>query len=41
MVNLTRTGTPAEAFKLTREYPPDAMRIVQEGSEKEDQLIVG
>jgi putative SOS response-associated peptidase YedK len=33
------TGTPAEAFTLTREYPPDAMRIVQEGAEKADQLI--
>jgi len=32
------TGTPDEAFALAREYPPDAMRIVQEGSEKSDQL---
>ena len=28
--------TAAEAFELAREYPPDLMRIVREGLEKED-----
>jgi putative SOS response-associated peptidase YedK len=29
-------GTPKEAMELAREYPPNAMRIVQEGLERED-----
>ena len=29
-------GTPDEAFKLAREYPPDAMLIVQAGLDKRD-----
>jgi putative SOS response-associated peptidase YedK len=29
-------GSPDEAFALAREYPPDQMRIVQEGLNKED-----
>ena len=32
------TGSPDEAFALAREYPPDQMRIVQEGFDKEDLL---
>ena len=31
-------GTPDEAFALAREYPPEAMRIVQAGLEKQDLL---
>jgi putative SOS response-associated peptidase YedK len=31
-------GSPEEAFGLAREYPPDQMRIVQEGFDKEDLL---
>ena len=31
-------GTPDEALALAREYPPDQMRIVQEGFDKEDLL---
>lgn len=31
-------GPPNEAFALAREYPPDQMRIVQEGFDKEDLL---
>jgi putative SOS response-associated peptidase YedK len=31
-------GSPDEAFALAREYPPDQMRIVQEGFDKEDLL---
>ena len=31
-------GTPDEAFNLAREYPPEAMRIVQSGLEKKDLL---
>jgi putative SOS response-associated peptidase YedK len=31
-------GPPDEALALAREYPPDQMRIVQEGLDKEDQL---
>lgn len=31
-------ASPEEAFALVREYPPDKMRIVQEGLEKEDLL---
>jgi putative SOS response-associated peptidase YedK len=31
-------GTAAEALELAREYPPDLMRIVREGFDKEDQL---
>jgi putative SOS response-associated peptidase YedK len=33
-------GTPKEAMALAREYPPGAMRIVQEGSNREDLLAV-
>jgi putative SOS response-associated peptidase YedK len=29
-------GSPGEAFALAREYPPEGMRIVQEGFEKKD-----
>jgi putative SOS response-associated peptidase YedK len=29
-------GSPKEAFGLARQYPGDAMRIVQAGLEKED-----
>ena len=29
---------PAEAMTLARQYPPECMRIVQEGLEKEDRL---
>ena len=29
---------PAEAMALARQFPPESMRIVQEGFEKEDQL---
>jgi putative SOS response-associated peptidase YedK len=29
-------GSPDEAMGLAREYPPQQMRIVQEGLEKED-----
>ena len=31
-------GPPDEAIALAKEYPPDQMRIVQEGLDKEDQL---
>ena len=31
-------ASPEEALALVREYPPDEMRIVQEGPEKEDLL---
>jgi putative SOS response-associated peptidase YedK len=31
-------GTPAEAYALVRQYPPEQMRIVQEGLEKKDKL---
>lgn len=31
-------GTPAEAYALVRQYPPEQMRIVQEGFEKKDKL---
>jgi putative SOS response-associated peptidase YedK len=31
-------GSPAEALALAREYPADAMQIVQEGFDKEDLL---
>ena len=31
-------GSSAEAFELAREYPPERMRIVQEGFRKEDRL---
>lgn len=31
-------GSADEAFALAREYPPEHMRIVQEGAEKEDLL---
>jgi putative SOS response-associated peptidase YedK len=31
-------GSPEEAFALAREYPPEKMRIVQEGLKKEDLL---
>ena len=31
-------GSPDEAFALAREFPPDQMRIVQEGLDKEDLL---
>jgi putative SOS response-associated peptidase YedK len=31
-------GSPDEAFALAREYPPEEMRIVQEGLDKEDML---
>ena len=31
-------GTPAEALALARQYPPERMRIVQEGLDKEDLL---
>lgn len=34
------SGSPDEAFALAREYPPDQMRIVQEGFEKQDLLAV-
>ena len=34
------TGSPKEALALAREYPPDRMRIVQEGFRKEDRLEV-
>lgn len=29
-------GSPDEAFAVARKYPPDQMRIVQEGFDKED-----
>ena len=32
-------GTAAEALELSREYPPDLMRIVREGFDKEDLLV--
>ena len=32
-------GTAAEALELAREYPPDLMRIVREGFDKEDLLV--
>ncbi|MGD9667849.1 MAG: SOS response-associated peptidase [Hyphomicrobiaceae bacterium] len=32
------TGSPDEAFKLIREYPPNKMRMVQSGYEKRDML---
>ena len=31
-------GSSSEAFALAREYPPDRMRIVQEGFRREDRL---
>ena len=31
-------GSAEEAFELAREYPPENMRIVQEGLKKEDLL---
>jgi putative SOS response-associated peptidase YedK len=31
-------GPPAEAFRLARQHPAEAMRIVQSGLEKEDLL---
>jgi putative SOS response-associated peptidase YedK len=31
-------ASPEEALALAREYPPEEMRIVQEGLEKEDLL---
>jgi putative SOS response-associated peptidase YedK len=31
-------GTPDEALALAREYPPEQMRIVQEGFDKKDHL---
>jgi putative SOS response-associated peptidase YedK len=31
-------GSAEEAFGLAREYPPEKMRIVQEGLKKEDLL---
>ena len=31
-------GTPDEAFKLVKRFPPDAMRIVQSGADREDLL---
>ena len=31
-------GSPKEALELAREYPPELMRIVREGFDKEDQL---
>ena len=33
------SGSPDEAFKLIREYPPEKMQTVQEGFEKRDLLI--
>ena len=32
-------GTTEEALALAREYPPEHMRIVREGFEKEDPLL--
>ena len=32
-------GTPAEALELVREHPPDLMRIVRQGFDKEDRLV--
>jgi putative SOS response-associated peptidase YedK len=32
------SGSTEEALSLGREYPPEAMRIVQEGFYKEDRL---
>jgi putative SOS response-associated peptidase YedK len=31
-------GTPADAYALVRQFPPEQMRIVQEGFEKKDNL---
>jgi putative SOS response-associated peptidase YedK len=31
-------GSPDQAFALSREYPPENMRIVQEGFYKEDRI---
>jgi putative SOS response-associated peptidase YedK len=31
-------GSPDDAFGLVREFPPDRMRIVQEGFDKLDRL---
>jgi hypothetical protein len=31
-------GSPEEAMTLARDYPPEQMRIVQEGSFKEDRV---
>jgi len=31
-------GSPAEALTLARQYPPERMRVVQEGFDKEDLL---
>ena len=32
-------GTAAEALELARAYPPDLMRIVRQGFDKEDLLV--
>ena len=32
------SGTPDEAFGLVKRYPPDRMRIVQSGADREDLL---
>ena len=32
-------GSPAKALELAREYPPDQMRILHEGFDKEDPLL--
>jgi hypothetical protein len=34
------SGAPKEAMVLAQEYPPSAVRIVQEGSDHEDRLPV-
>ena len=31
-------GTPAEAYALVKQYPPDQMQIVQEGIDEKDLL---
>jgi putative SOS response-associated peptidase YedK len=33
-------GSPEEALALAQEYPPEAMRIVQEGFFKEDRFDI-
>ncbi len=33
---ISDTGSPKEAFALARQYPPERMRIVQEGFDKLD-----
>ena len=33
------SGTTREAMELSREYPSEQMRIVQEGFDKEDRLL--